>query len=193
MRMTPRELVLLLVTIAVGLFGVTFLLLRPQLGQWKEVSDQKDQLRLNIVRARQLMSGREQWAGQLGELSRLLPQFPADTEIEAHWLSLMDATANRTGVKIEHRQVGEEQRVGDIYELPIESRSWTADLESLVQFLFELQNQGAMLDVRHLLIKSTRNGMLRGRFTLSCAYMRAPAGAETEAGRDESENEPNGS
>jgi hypothetical protein len=57
--------------------------------------------------------------------------------------------------------------------LPIECREWEASLDALVRFLFELQSEGAMLDIRQLLIKPRGQGILRGRFTLYCAYARA--------------------
>ena len=62
--------------------------------------------------------------------------------------------------------------MGDVFELPIEVRDWEGSLEALVGFLFELQSQGAMLDIRHLVMKPNEKKVLRGRFVLYCAYTR---------------------
>jgi hypothetical protein len=59
-----------------------------------------------------------------------------------------------------------------VYELAIDCREWEATLDPLVRFLFDLQSEGAMFDVRQLMIKPKGKGVLRGRFALYCAYTR---------------------
>jgi hypothetical protein len=90
----------------------------------------------------------------------------------------MDGLASRNGVKIITRQVGEEEQAGEIYELPIECKDLEGTLQGLVRFLFDLQNEDAMLDIRQFYVKPKGKGdvLLRGRFTLYCAYTRAGEG-----------------
>jgi hypothetical protein len=175
--MTPREIVLLLLTLAAALFGATILLARPKFREWQDMRDQKLDIYAQIERDRQLINGRDAWIERLTDLSALLPHFPADARMDNHWLSVMDSLAAKSGVRINQRQAGEEIRMGDVYEMALECKDWEADLESLVRFLFELQSQGAMLDVRNVLIKPKPNGQLRGRFSLSCAYTKAEGGS----------------
>ena len=81
--------------------------------------------------------------------------------------------------RILKRQVGEEEKHGDVYELPIDCRDWEATLDSLTHFLFDLQAENAMLDVRQLLIRPNKDASkLRGRFLLNCAYTRGPGTEE---------------
>ena len=174
MKFSRREAVLLFVTVAAALFGVTAIMARPRIDDWRALRRQREQTLYEIDLDRQLISQRDRWAGHLDELSRLLPQFPPDKKMDIHWLSVMDSAANSRGLRITKRQVGEEQQQGDVYELAIECREWEGTLDGMVRFLADLQSEGAMLDVRQLLVKPKPEGGLRGRFTLYCAYTRAP-------------------
>lgn len=172
MRMTTREIMLLLITLVIALFGATALFARPKYREWKEMGVRREALRADIERDRMMVNSRDRWASELITLSKELPHFGASERMDTHWLSTMEAIAARNGVNIMRRQAGEERRMGDVFELPIECRDWEAELEPLVKFLFDLQSQGAMLDVRHLLVKPKSAGTLRGRLSLSCAYTR---------------------
>jgi len=182
MRFSSREVVLAVVAFAAALFGVTALLARPRLDEWKELRARQRAVVQEIGADRSLLQESEKWAALLAEKSELLPQHPPDKEVDVYWLSVMDLLALKNGLSITKRQVGEEKKHGDIYELPIECKEWGGRLDALVHFLFELQSEGAMLDVRQLQIRPTDKGLLRGRFTLYCAYTR---GAEAEEGAGE--------
>jgi len=178
MRVTNRETVLVLVTCAAALFGGTALLIRPKLAEWKELGRQAEELRGRIEMDLRLIESRDYWQKEFDGVSRLLPRYPADKDMGTYWMSIMDTSAVENGVKIKKRQLGEEKRVGDVYELPVECREWEAGLEEIVHFLFDLQTRAGMLDVRHLYMKPTKSGLLSGQFTLYCAYTRegAPKG-----------------
>ena len=177
MRISRRELILLLLTLAAALFGATAILARPKFDAWKDIRRRQREVREAIEADRRLIGQRERWANDFDELKAYLPQYPMDKKMDIHWLSIMDTAAARHGVRIMKRQVEAEERVGDIYELPIEVRDWEGSLAAIVGFLFDLQSQGAMLDIRHLYMKPDKQKILSGRFTLYCAYTReSPAG-----------------
>lgn len=182
MKVTSRELNLLLATLAVALFGATALMARPRVTQWKALKADQAQQRTEIEQDQRLLDDRARWEQEFDSLRQYLPQFPADKKMDIHWLSIMDSLASKHGVRISRRDVGEEKRLGDVYELPIDVRDWEGTLESLVHFLFELQTQGAMLDIRQLSMKPNEQRVLRGRFILYCAFTRegpAPAADAT--------------
>ena len=172
MKMSARELILGVLTIGVVLFGLTALLAKPKIDELKEVNKQRLGIIHDIKMEKRLVEQRDVWEKKLTEMSKLLPMEPADKDMDVHWLSVMDRIASKHGVKIKKRMAGEEKQLGDVYELPIECKEWEADLDSLVNFLFELHSEGAMLDIRQLLVKPKGKGMLKGRFTLYCAYTR---------------------
>ena len=172
MKMSAREIILGILTIGVVLFGLTALLAKPKIDELKEVNEQRRVIINSIKIEKRLVEKRDSWEERLAEMSQLLPMEPADKDMDVHWLSVMDRVASKHGVKIKKRMAGEEVQQGDVYELPIECKEWEADLGSLVNFLFELQSEGAMLDIRQLLVKPKGKGVLKGRFTLYCAYTR---------------------
>lgn len=173
MKMSSREIALGLATVAAALFAVTGLLSKAKIEHWKEARAEQSEVRRKIEMDREMAAQREQWQARLAEISRLLPVQPEGRKVDVHWLSVMDRIAGQHGLSIKRRQAGKEEQQGDVFELPIECE-WEGSLESLVYFLFELQSEGAMLDVRQMMIRPAPGGVgsLRGRFTLFAAYTR---------------------
>jgi hypothetical protein len=178
MTMTRREWVLLMATLGAVLFGVSILVARPKVRDWRDLRVARAEVRRQMQRDLDLIATRARWDEELARLSTQLPQFAADAKMEVHWLSVMDGIAGKHGVKILQRQAGDEKRDGDVYEVPVECKDWAGGLENLVRFLFELQAEGAMLDVRQLYVRPRKPGdsELRGRFSLSCIYTRESTG-----------------
>jgi hypothetical protein len=174
MKFSSREAVLTLTTASVVLFGGTAMLSRSRIEEWKELRQKQTEVQAQIAEDQQLVAEKDKWLSQFAALRQIVPHYPADMNMDIHWLSVMDNIASRHNVNISKRQVGEEKKVGDLYELPVECREWEGTLEAMVHFLFDLQNESAMLDVRQLLVKPKDRDLLRGRFVLFCAYTRAP-------------------
>jgi len=172
MHVSPRETMLLLLTATAAIYGGTYFMLRDKVDEASVLRMKRQQLQGEITQSRRLIEGRARWEKEYKQVSTNLPVFPADKKMEVHWLSLMDETASRYGVSILKRQNEPEQQNGEVYEMPIECRDWEASLDGFVRFLFDLQSQGAMLDIRQLTIKPKDEKTLRGRFQLYCAYIR---------------------
>ncbi len=172
MKITSREMTLGLITLTAGLFGGTLLLARPRLVEWQRLEVTQKRLEEEIRRDRELVERREHWEGRLDELSEAMEQYGTRMKTDVLWLSTIDAVAREHGLEIRRIEAGEERQQGDVYELPIECTEWEGSLDSLIHFLFDLQSRGAMLDVRFLHIKPKAGKVLRGRFSLSCAYTR---------------------
>lgn len=170
MKLSQREIVLAMATGTIVMFGMSVILAKSKIEEWKEIIKQKDEISTQIKNNKKTISDRPVWGKKLSELQKALPEYPADKKMDVLWLSKMDELAAKHGVKILKRQAGEEKIVGDVYELPIECKDWEGNLSSLVHFLFDLQSQGAMLDIRQLQIKPKSGDLLRGYFSLYCAY-----------------------
>lgn len=173
MKLRPRELLLLFLTAVVALFAGTFFVAKGRIEEWKEISRQAQELHRQIELQERLVETRGKWETELKQLAKSLPVFPADKKMDVYWLATMDEIAAARGMTISKRQAGEEKKVGDLYELPIECSDWEGTLEALVRFLYDLQEKSGMLDVRQLFIKPKGQGVLRGRFSLVCAYAKA--------------------
>ncbi len=172
MKVTARESILALATVSVALFGVTGLLARSKVEDWKMIRQQQAQARNSIEQSQTLVLQRDQWEQRMGGLKQMMRPFPRDKRMDVHWTSQMETRASAHGLKIVRHEVGNERQEGPIYELPIECRDWEGSLDALVHFLFDLQSEGAMLDIRYLRVKPKDKVLRTGRFSLYCAYMR---------------------
>ena len=168
-------------TLTAALIGGSAVFVKPRIQEWKDLRAQQGEARKAIALDQRLVDQQAEWKGKFNELSKILPRQPTDKVVDVYWLSVIDELAKKNGVEIRRIEAGKEKPQGDVYELPIECKEWQGTLPALIHFLFDLQAKGAMLDVRHLLIKPRGKGILGGRFTLYCAYTReapAPAGAK---------------
>ncbi len=105
-----------------------------------------------------------------------MPTFEEDEKgIDTKFLSRMEEIGQNNAMTISRRQPGQEQEVGDVYELPITVNDWEGSLDNLVKFIYALQqDEDTMFDLSALSIKpsAAHKGYLKGSFTLTCAYMR---------------------
>lgn len=174
MTISPRERLLSGATVAALLFAV---LIYAYDGQVKALRTARTDLRTRQAELkfrRLLISQRPAIEARFSQLRDLMPVFPADKRVDTHWMGIMETAASRNGLSIVKRQPGVEKQVGDVYELPIECREFEGSLEALVRFLHDVQSEGVMLDVRNMTVRPNpqNTALLRGQFTLYCAYMR---------------------
>lgn len=184
---TPKEKNMLMITAALALYAVAALMYRKQSQEWRTTSRTYAAARKKVEDEQTLIANTELWKTRYARMRELMPVFPYERAVDTHWLNIMDSAAQRNGLTISRRQAAKEVEVGDVYELPIECKDWEGTLESLVRFLYDLNKEGAMLDVRQLFVRpSNRPGFLKGTFTLYCAYMRSDdAPATTPAAAEE--------
>lgn len=186
---SSREKNMLLITVVVVLYGAAGLSFKKQVANWKAEQKVYATAQKKLKEEKALIAARGEWAARYEEVRDLMPVFPYDKDVDTHWLNIMDSAATRNGLTISRRQTNKEAEVGDVYELPIDCKDWEGSLEALVKFLYDLNKEGAMLDMRQLYVRpSNKPGYLKGTFTLYCAYMRgdvekraAPAAAPPAA------------
>lgn len=174
MSLSRREQVLGTATVLAILFGFLGMTARTRLDVIRAKADQVASLVRTNDSERVLIELGPQWRARYDQVRDQMPVFEPGRQVDTFWLSRMDALADQFGVRIIRRQVGREELVGDVYEFSIECREWEGTLDAFVHFMHAMQTEGAMLDVRDLLIRPHPSvpGLLRGSFTLFCAYMR---------------------
>lgn len=172
MKLAPREAMLALATATVALFAVSYMAAKPKIERLKEVQQEQADVREQIRRDKETISEKGKWNKKYEGLRKMLPTLPSGRNTDVHWLELMDNIASKNDIKISKRQAGEEKKLGEVYELPIDCKEWEGSLNSMAHFLFDMQNEGAMLDVRELRVKPQGKDVLRGSFILYCAYMK---------------------
>ena len=173
MKVSQREIVMAIVAGGVILLGGTAILGKPKIERWKEVRRDQALVLADIAVAEGLVAEHDDWEKRYQELRRQLHQLPEGEKVERYFQSRMNAKAVANGVRIVKQQSTKEQAYGDVYELAIECRDWEGSLDSLIHFLFALENDGAMFDVRSLWVKPKSKSLLKGNFKLYCAYTRA--------------------
>lgn len=175
--MTERDkklLVVFAVVVAVGILGLWLPKARMAV-ETARLAWQRQRAQLEAERA--VVALRPAIVRQYEELRGKMPVFPEGRSVDTHWLPIMDNTARANNVNIAQRAIGGEETLGDVTELTLECRDWQGRLDSLVWFLYDIENRDdAMMDVRAITIRpSTKDpGVLQGTFTLNCAYMRQP-------------------
>ena len=170
---SPREQNMLMVTVVIVLYAFAALSFKKQVANWKAAQRVYATAQKELQEENALIAARADWAARYEQVRELMPVFPRDKDVDTHWLNLMDQAATKDGLTIARRQTNKEAEVGDVFELPIDCKDWEGTLESLVKFLYDLNQEGAMLDVRQLYVRpSNKPGILKGTFTLYCAYMR---------------------
>ena len=141
---------------------------------WAKAAKLYGKARDTYERECKLISEKRDWNEAYESEKSQMPMFEAGKATDTTWLGKMDALAAKYHLSISQRQGGKEVEEGEVLELPIEVKSWEGSLESLVKFMYELENgDGGMFDIRALNFKpSSKKGYLKGSFTLTCAYMR---------------------
>ena len=173
---SPREKNMVLIAVVAILYAVAALSFKKQMANWKVAKRIYVTAQNKVHEEQALIAAKDEWSAKYGQMRELMPVFPYDKDVDTHWLNIMDSAATRNGFTIARRQTNKEVEVGDVFELPIDCKDWEGTLESLVKFLYDLHQEGAMLDVRQLFIRpANRPGFLKGTFTLYCAYMRGDA------------------
>lgn len=170
MKLTFREYVLMLGTVAAVLVGSAVLLVSPRLKEFREMAIHRKALTRQMKKYQALIDQREAWAQQLQELGKRVPRPPPGQRPGVYWPLFMNRIASNNKVQISNSQPKGEEQVGDFYEMQIDCSDWHADLSGTLHFLFDLQKEAAMLDVRRLVIKPRGGGIYGGSFSLYCAY-----------------------
>ncbi len=173
--MTARDKRLLGVFVVVLLLGVLGMWYPKAKLAWQLAETQAIDLEGQVATEQMLIQYRDSSAQRYAELRKQIPTFPADKDVVNYWWAMVDNIATANKVNIATRSAGREMPNGEIIELTLECRDWSANLESLTNFLYEVETHPqTMMDVRSLKIDldKKRPGLLKGSFTINCAYMR---------------------
>lgn len=173
MNLNPRETRLALITLLAVLGGLSFWLVEPRYEAWRRDQDEAALLLRRQVTAQRLLDQSEELESRLAALREELPQHPQGTDVTAQILRNLQQFADQHNFTLLRREPEPERQIGDLYELAI-TCTWEGDLTALVRFLYALQAQGAIVDVRQLTVSPVQGapGQLRGALTVDYAYSR---------------------
>ena len=199
-----KQTILVLAVLVVLLVAMSFFMGSALMDDWKKTVKAREKLGQQNEIAGGLIQKQADWQERLDALRGRLPRFAPGQPVTAELLKTIKKTADEHQISISRMEPDEEKQVGDLSEVAIEC-NWDGELDSIVRFLYAVQVQGAILDIRQLTISPAQGvaNRLKGSFTVYCAFSReepveeapaaATAGGEaaaapsagTEAGNEE--------
>lgn len=179
MKISSREQVLACITGAVVILGGTWYFGAPMIDDWKSAIVERRKLGDERKVAQRLIDQRPEWQVRYDELRGRIPKHGPTAPVTAEMLKNVKRLADQHGVTLSRIEPDKEKINGDLSEVAIEC-AWESALEPLVQFLYAVQTQGAILDIRQLTIAPAQGvaGRLKGNFTVFFAFSREGAAQE---------------
>lgn len=176
--MSSREMILAWAAGVCLLGGVTYLLAEPAVREWNTVRARQAEAQHKIDMTRRMLDQGPRWNERLSGLRKRLPSYPADKDVTADLGIRIDNLAKSHDLSITSRDMDKETAKGEMFELAANCK-WEGKLDALVRFLFDLQNEDAILDISQLTATPNDKKVLRGSFTVYCSYSRQqpPGGA----------------
>jgi hypothetical protein len=183
MTLNTREWNLLVATVLVILLGSTWMLGGDKLTEWRELRDSRANLELQKRRHESKIGRKDDLMRRLDVVKLVLPQHGLKQDLKSDFMQRIQNLADKSLVTVEKLDSDNEKAVGDsgLFKMAVKV-NWKGALKELVPFLYDLQSQGAVMDVRDLSVKSDNTGMLKGTLAVDFAYSRSdsmPAPATT--------------
>lgn len=155
------------------MIAVSFWICSPKIKVWKELTDKKEAVARRIEVAEHLVAQRGDWDKRLQDVALKLTKYPADQDVTADYLKILETIVKENGVTLSKRQPQKEKKHNELYELAVDC-TWEADLGSLIHFLHALEQQKVTMDIDDLSVSLVAGGKgrLKGNFVLICLYTR---------------------
>lgn len=175
--LNPREIRLSLITAAVVILGLTYVIISSQLENLQDLDRKKIAAKVERKRQTLLLNQRPELIERLESIKGQLPRHPEGQDLKSELARQVQSLANRSGLRLTGITPDPESYFADLqlYQSSLRG-SWSGTSENLVQFLYLLNAQGAVADIRELRMRN-RNGLsntLSGTFVLDFVYARIP-------------------
>ena len=173
MKLSAREMLLLLVTALAVLIGLSYWVGKPKVKSWKGLIRNQHILKDRIEIANRLLAQQVDWDKRLNKLKIKLKKYPEKKDITADYLKILERVAGDNNLSLLKRKPQKEKHHGGIYELAIDC-TWNGNLEALIHFLYALEQENVTMDIQELSVTfvSGGKGKLKGNFTVMCIYTR---------------------
>jgi hypothetical protein len=178
MRVSKRELSLMLITATAGAIGLSFWIGDPLVKDWRAAGEIRAKLEGEKSVNQRLIDQRGRWQEDFAALRNAIPKHPPEKAVTAEMLKTIKKMADEHRLALSRLEPEKEETVGDLWEVAIDC-AWEGDLESIVRFLYAVQMQGATLDIRQMTIAPAQGspGKLKGTFTIFFAFAREKTAA----------------
>ncbi len=171
-NMSLKEKAVLAVAGVVILYIIAIVLwFASQEAAWKSAAKQYDRECARYEKECRLISEKQKWSDMYESEKAQMPTFAKGTQVD--FKKYVSGLAKDNSIVLDWGDDGSKVEKDDVVELSVPVR-WEGALESLVKFMYALENASdGMYDVENLSLRpSSKKGYLKGSFTLTCAYMR---------------------
>ena len=175
MKISEREMILLVLSIATILFGGTWYYVDSKVPEYKNKRIEIERLEAQIRLDQRCISMQKDWIDTLNSLQKDLQVFDIKQKsVSPQLMQIIKNISTKHGIRIIRNQPYAEKPTGDLFEMGINC-TWQGDLPSIVGFLTELQQKGVQYDIRTLNIspEGKKSGRLKGNMVIHCAYIKA--------------------
>ena len=180
MKISQREIILGVLTLAAVLGGFTWYMVDRKVDVWKSKANEIEKLQQQYSLHQKAIKMQENWLDELNTLQSRLPVFDtAKRSVSPELMKIIKQIATKHGVDLLKNSPNPEKKIDDLYELGI-NITWQGSLDSMVNFLAEIQQKGVRYDVRTLTVTPVgkNTGKLKGNMVIQCAYLRKPTVAK---------------
>lgn len=174
MKLSSRELVMSWITCVIVLIGFSCWFGKPKVEAWKELVRNEETVNRRIAISQRLLDQSGEWEQRLKKLRVKLSKYPADKDVTADYLKILERVAKDSNLSLIKRKPKKEKHHGNLYELAIDC-TWKGDLDALVLFLYTLERENVTMDIERITVTLVAGGkeQLKGNFTLMCIYTRS--------------------
>ena len=183
MKISPREMMLASVTGLVALVGMSYWIIMPKWTEAETMKASQVTVRQRIEMSRQQIKQKAGADKRMESIRAKLSRYPADQDVTADYLKILERLAKAHGVTLIQRKPGKEKRHGDLYELSIDC-TWESELEGLTRFLFAWQQEPVTVDIEDITVTVVPGGKnrLKGSFVIICMYTRSGLPPKSDPG-----------
>lgn len=173
----------LVVGLGLGVFA-TFWIVQDSLTDWKAASANEKKVSEKLRLTKKLLAKGPDTAAQLEVLQRRLPRYGPDRDVTAEQMRTLDRIAQEQSFGLGQREPQAEGTNGAVREIVIHT-AWDSNLDALTHFLYALQTQDVIFDVRRLTVLPVQGqaDRLKGSLVINSAYAVSdePTGTNTAA------------
>jgi hypothetical protein len=158
------------------LFGLTYWMGGSKIAEQREMAEEKTRLLRQIELHKRILEEQAAWINRLAELQAELPVYKAGISVTGEILTTIKDMADKHGLDLNKSRADRERKVGTLYETTV-TCDWRGELDQLVKFLYEINEQGLRFDIREISVRPNAKevGILTGDMTIECAYRRSDA------------------
>lgn len=174
MKLSQKESTLALVTLAVVLYCGGYLFVSPKIAGWQKLRDEQSLLVQKIETEKELLKEKEKWDREFGTLKKNLPVKKMNEPVDVFWMRKIYDIAKSRNVDIQIQALPE-KKAGELYELPLVCTKIQGSLPDLIRFFFDLQADGAVIDVRDVTLQPVPQGggkLAARSMNVYCAYLK---------------------